>query len=136
MRRCCSLLLGITGLALLPSCRRVRFYSAGAANCNSNPTIAREWPAPDGKWKLVEPRFDCPGWYALNLDVRNDDGTKATAFTARPVAQTRPPVWPDLKAEWKSDRVLWITYPAGQDTTCISTAAGLQVHCIDATVLR
>ena len=119
------------------SCGRVSFYSHVADDCNQRPTSAREWPSPDGKLKAVENHFDCPGWYSLTIDIVGADGkTKTTAFSDRPSHQVRPAVWPDLKAEWKSDRELWITYPADQGTTCVSTAAGLQVHCIDGTVTR
>lgn len=139
MRRCCLLLILISTAALLDSCASCTFYSHNASdseNCNMNPSLAHEWPSLDGKRKLVEERFVCPGWYSLNLDVHNADSTKAIVFTARPAAQTRPPVWPELKVEWKSDRELWITYPAGQDTTCISNAGDVIVHCIDAAVTR
>ena len=128
------LVLVITAMTM--SCAQAGFDSTGG-NCNQNPTRAREWPSPDGKTKAVENRFVCPGWYSLTVDIlAADNQAKTTAFTARPVAQTRPPVWPELKVDWKSDRELRITYPAGQDTTCISDAAGLQVHCIDGTVAR
>jgi hypothetical protein len=139
MRRCCLLLIVTMGATVLGSCGRVFFYSniAGAESCNSKPIVAHEWPSPDGKTKAVENRFDCPGWYSLRIDIIGSDGrTKTTAFSDRPSKQSRPNVWPDLQLGWKSDRELWITYPAGQDTTCISTAAELQVHCIDGTVSR
>jgi hypothetical protein len=119
------------------SCGKVSFYSHGANSCNMNPSVAHEWRSPDGRLRVVENRYDCPGWYSLNIDIIAADGlTKTTTFTDRPSKQSRPNAWPDLKLEWKSDRELWITYPAGQDTTCISAGAGLQVHCIDGTVAR
>jgi hypothetical protein len=137
MHRCVLKLIVVASATVLTSCASCGFHSVHAENCNSNPTVAREWPSPDGKIKAVENRFDCPGWYSLTIDIIDADGrTKTTGFTDRPSEQVRPNVWPDLKVEWKSDRELWITYPAVQDTTCISTAAGLQVHCIDGTVSR
>lgn len=135
MRRCCLLLLVISSAALLTSCTGCYSYSAGdPENCNMNPSLAREWPSPDGKRKAVEEHFDCPGWYALKIEITNQDGTKAAAFDDRPVDQVRPTRWPDLKVEWKSDHELWITYPPRQDTTCTSNAGGVTVHCLDATV--
>lgn len=102
-------------------------------DCNMHPTSAREWPSPDGSRKAVEYRTVCPGWYALTIDIPGPAG-RQTAFTARPVAQRRPPEWPQLNLEWKAANELWITYPGGQDTTCISRAAGLKVHCLDAAI--
>ncbi len=136
MRRCCLLLILITGTILLTSCTGCYSYSAGdPENCNMNPSVAHQWPSSDGKMKAVENRFDCPGWYSLEIDIIGSDGrTKTTAFTDRPVDQVRPNRWPDLKIEWKSDHELWITYPQRQDTTCTSEAAGVQVHCLDQAV--
>ena len=133
----CSLLAVAISAALLASCTGCRYFVGAAENCNSHPTIAHEWLSPDGKLKAVENRTTCPGWYALTNDIVSSDGTtKTPAFMDRPVSQVRPEAWPNFKVDWKSDRELWITYPAGQDTTCISTAAGLQVHCVDGTVSR
>ena len=137
MRRCCSLLIMTLCAAMLTSCNRHPEALVTAENCNSDPTVAREFPSPSGKLKAVERHFDCPGWYASIIEISSVEGTiKAIALNDRPVAQKRPAVWPDLKVEWKSDDELWVTYPAGQDTTCTSTAAGLRVHCIDGTVAR
>ena len=135
MRRSCLLLILITVVMLLPSCNGF-IGEASITTCNSNPTLAREWPSPDGKRKAVEQHFDCPGWYALKIEITNPDKTKAIAFDDRPVDQVRPARWPDLKVEWKSDHELWITYPSRQDTTCTSDAGGLTVHCLDAAVQR
>ena len=134
MRRCCLLLIVILNTTVLTSCRQVYFAAGG--DCNMNPSLAREWPSPDGKRKAVEQHFDCPGWYALKIEITSPNGTKAAAFDDRPVDQVRPTRWPDLKVEWKSDRELWITYPPRQDTTCISKAGEVEVHCLDAAVSR
>lgn len=139
MRRCCSLFLLIVSATLLVSCGRVSFYShvaGGDENCNMNPIVAREWPSPDGKRKIIESHFDCPGWYALKLEVTNSDGTKALALDDRPVDQVRPTKWPELKVDWKSVDEVWVTYPPRQDTTCISKAGDVNVHCLDAGVPR
>jgi hypothetical protein len=137
MRRCCLLLILITTTTMLPSCSNL-FVGVGTevANCNMNPSLAHEWPSPDGERKAVEQHFDCPGWYALKIEITNPDKTKAVAFDDRPVDQVRPARWPDLKVEWKSKTELWITYPPRQDTSCISNAGGVQVHCLDAAVMR
>jgi hypothetical protein len=130
-----SLLIATMCTALLTSCSTHTFVVA--QNCNSSPALAREFPSPSGKLNAVERHFDCPGWYTSIIDISSAEGTiKAVAFNDRPVAQKRPPQWPELKIEWKSDQELWVTYPGGQDTTCTSTAAGVNVHCIDGTVLR
>ena len=138
MIRCCLLLILISSTTALTSCTACHYYSAveGAENCNMNPSLAREWPSPDGTRKAVEQHFDCPGWYALKVEITNPDQTKAVIFDDRPVDQVRPARWPELKVEWKSDRELWITYPPRQDTTCTSNAAGVAVHCIDGAVAR
>jgi hypothetical protein len=137
MRRCSSLFIVALGAMSLTSClASCHLSSAEADNCNSNPTIAREWPSPDGKRKVVESRFDCPGWYALKLEINNADGTKALMLDDRPVDQVRPAKWPDFKVDWKSPEEVWVTYPPRQDTTCISSAGGVQVHCLDAAVAR
>lgn len=96
-----------------------------------NPKIARQWASPNGRVKAMEARFVCPGWYAGEVRIAGADGTNSTAFTFRPVDQVRPEVWPELNVEWKSARELWITYPGRQDTTCISSAGGITVHCLD-----
>ncbi len=137
MRRCCLLFIIIFSAAELTSCTGGYSYSAGdPEDCNMNPTVAHEWPSPDGKRKAVEQHFDCPGWYALKIEITNPDGTKAGAFDDRPVDQVRPARWPDLKVEWKSDHELWITYPPRQDTTCGTNAGAIQVHCLDGAVTR
>ncbi len=136
MRRCCLLLIAVFSAAVLTSCTGCMFFVPGASDCNSNPSLAREWPSPDGKRKAVEQHFDCPGWYALKIEITNPDGTKAAAFDDRPSDQVRPTRWPELKVEWKSNQELWITYPPRQDTTCISKAGEVQVHCLDAAVAR
>ena len=102
----------------------------------ANPTLAREWPSPDGKRKALEQHFDCPGWYALKIEITNSDKTKAVVFDDRPIDQVRPSRWPDLKVEWKSNQELWITDPPRQDTTGISSAVGVNVHCVDGAVMR
>src|SRR4051812_39398869 len=112
MRRWFSLLVATECVTLLTLCTGCH-WSVARPGCNSSPRIAHEWPSPDGKTKAVENRFDCPGWYAMTIDIVGaDNQTKTTAFNDRPVAQARPAVWPDLKVEWKSDRELWVTYPA------------------------
>lgn len=131
MRRCCSVFIVFLPVILLPSCR---LMIGNAENCNSNPTVAHEWSSPDGKRKLVESRFDCPGWYALKLEITSPDGTKALALDDRPVDQVRPAQWPDLKVDWKSPTEVWVTYPARQDTTCISKAGDVTVHCLDGSI--
>ncbi len=139
MRRCCLLFIVILSTTVLTSCGRVSFYShvADPENCNMNPTLAREWPSPDGSRKAVEQHFDCPGWYSLEIDLIGSDGrTKTTAFTDRPVDQVRPNRWPDLRVEWKSEHELWITYPPRQDTVCASNAGGVTVHCLDRAVRK
>lgn len=133
MRRCWLLWIVVFTATVPTSCKRVYFVAGG--DCNMNPALAHQWPSPNGKFNAVEQHFDCPGWYALKIEITNPDGTKAALFDDRPAAQTRPPVWPDLKVEWKSDHELWVTYPPRQDTTCTSTAE-VTVHCVDGTVLR
>lgn len=133
MRRCCSLFILIVCVMLLTSCK---LMVGNAETCNSNPTIAHEWPSPDGKRKVIESRFDCPGWYAANLDITSPDGSKSRAMDDRPVDQVRPAKWPELKVDWKSANEVWITYPARQDTTCMSKAGEVTVHCLDAAVTR
>jgi len=123
---------------LLASCGRITFYShlVGDANCNSNPTIAREWLSPDGKHKVVDSRFDCPGWYAGKLEITNPtNGTKALVLDYRPSEQVRPAKWPEMKVEWKSTNEVWVTYPARQDTTCINKAGDVAVHCLDGSIM-
>lgn len=130
MKRC-SLVAVLALLAVVLSCGK----SGLDMNCNMHPTSARQWASPDGSRTATEYRTVCPGWYALTIDIPDRDG-KHTAFTDRPNAQVRPPLWPDLKVEWKSSREMWITYGAGQDTTCISSAAGVEVHCLDAVLSK
>lgn len=139
MRRCCLLLMAIIGVNASTSCRSEfvgGYRDIDIVDCNMNPTLAREWPSPDGKRKALEQHFDCPGWYALKIEITNSDKTKAVVFDDRPIDQVRPSRWPDLKVEWKSNQELWITYPPRQDTTCISSAGGVNVHCVDAAVMR
>lgn len=138
MRRCFLLLIAVIIASLLTSCNGFvgEWSVRDPESCNMNSTVAHKWPSPDGKLKAFESRFDCPGWYALKIEITKPDGTKAVALDDRPVDQLRPNRWPDLKVEWRSDRELWITYPARQDTICISEAAGVTVHCVDGTVLR
>ncbi len=97
----------------------------------------RDYPAPDGKLKAVEYHSTCEGWYTATIEIAGrDNSNRATAMHARPVSQARPPVWPTLKVEWKSDKELWITYPPGVDTTCISSPPGVSVHCLDAVIAK
>ena len=128
--------VAICAVALTSCCSGVGIDVGGAENCNSNPAVAYEWISPDGRNKAVEARFVCPGWYAGEVRIVDAKATKSTAFTFRPVDQVRPEVWPELKVEWKSVRELWITYPGRQDTTCISSAGGVEVHCLDSAVRR
>ena len=121
-----ALIAVLASMVVLLSCNE----SGVDLDCNLHPTAARQWTSPDGHLTATEFRTVCPGWYALEISIPDREG-KHTAFTDRPAAQTRPPLWPDLKVEWKSNQEMWISYGAGQDTTCIGKAGGVEVHCLD-----
>ena len=98
----------------------------------------REITAPGGKVKAIEYHSTCEGpVYVATIEVADASGSgRATAMHARMVSRATPPVWPELKVEWKSDKELWITYPSGVDTTCVSSPPGVAVHCLDASIAR
>jgi hypothetical protein len=131
MKRCSALMAVLACVVLQASCGESGFDM----ECNMHPTAARQWASPDGQRTAIEYRSVCPGWYALEIALADREG-KHTAFDDRPAAQVRPPLWPDLKVEWKSNQEMWITYGAGQDTTCMSKAAGVEVHCLDAALSK
>ncbi len=98
----------------------------------------RDVAAPGGKLKAVEYHSVCEGpQYVATVEITRVPGNdRATAMHASLVARTAPPAWPDLKVDWKSDKELWITYPSGVDTTCVSSPPGVTVHCRDASITR
>lgn len=102
--------------------------------------FVRDIPAPGGKVKAVEYHSVCesPTTYVATIEIA--DGAvgngRATVMHAQLVARTSPPVWPELKVDWKSDKELWITYPAGVNVTCVSSPPGVAVHCLDASIMR
>ena len=98
----------------------------------------REIGAPGAKFKAVEYHSVCEGnTYVATIEVAGVSGNdRATAMHAQLVARTAPPAWPELKVEWKSEKELWIRYPAGVDVTCVSNPPGVTVHCLDASILR
>jgi len=98
----------------------------------------REIPAPGGRVKAVEYHRVCEGKvYVASINVAGGAaGDRSTAMHAQLMSPATPPVWPDLKVEWKSDKELWITYPPGVDITCVSSPPGVAVHCLDASIVR
>jgi len=107
------------------------------ANCKDEKT--REIPSPDGKLKAVEYHSTCdegPKPHHTTIEIAGPDGNNpATAMFATPQAQ-QPPAWPELKIDWKSEKELWITYPADVDVTCVSSPPGVAVHCLDGSIAR
>ena len=94
----------------------------------------REYPAPDGMLKAVEIHSVCEdGQYVVSVELSGRDADRATAMHAN-LRAAQPPVWPELKYDWKSNSELWVTYPAGVDVTCIANPPGATVHCIDGTI--
>jgi hypothetical protein len=129
MHRCTRLLL-MAPLVVTISC-------LGNMDGKCEEKSVREVPSPSGILKAVEYHTTCEGWYTGTIEIaKPDNSNRATAMHARPVSQARPPVWPELKVEWKSDKELWITYPPGVDTTCVSSPPGVAVHCLDASIVR
>ena len=98
----------------------------------------RDIPAPSGLVKAVEYHSVCEGnVYVASVNIAGGAaGDRATAMHAQLVSRATPPVWPNLKVEWKSDKELWITYPRGVDVTCVSSPPGVAVHCLDASIAR
>ena len=123
--------LAIASLLLLVAC-----LSGMDVKCDEHQV--RDIAAPGGKTKAVELHSVCEGnAYVATIDIAGTDGNRrATAMHAQLVARTAPPAWPELKVEWKSDKELWIRYPAGVDVTCVPNPPGVTVHCLDASIMR
>ena len=100
-------------------------------------TVVHSVDSPDGRLQAIESRQTCGNWYHSTVEVSGEGLNKATAFHGQPVDNPRPPVWPELKVEWKSARELWVTYPKDLYTTCVGSIEGrVAVHCIDGSVAR
>ena len=118
--------------ALLVSCS----WLPGPMDPKCDDKTVREFPSPDGRRKAVEIHSICEGgFYHSTIEIA-DGRDRATAMGAGPHQYPQPPVWPELKVEWKSPTELWIRYPAGVDTQCISSPPGVAVHCVDAAIVR
>jgi hypothetical protein len=126
-------LLLVAPILALTSCA---FMGGMDAKCDEKQI--REIPAPSGTVKAVELHSVCDGnVYVATINVAGGAaGGRSTAMHAQSVNRASPPVWPNLKVEWKSDKELWITYPAGVDVTCVSSPPGVAVHCLDASIAR
>ena len=123
-------------LLLAPLVMTLSCLGGMEVKCDEHPV--RDIAAPGGKIKAVELHSVCEGnTYVATIEVAGAAGKdRATAMHAQLVARTQPPAWPELKVEWKSDKELWIRYPAGVDVTCVSNPPGVTVHCLDASILR
>ena len=132
MKRCWKLLL-IWPAVLLASCT---WLGLGVED-KCEVSVVRTVASPDGKLQAIESRQTCGNWYHSTVEVSGEGLDKATAFHGQPVGNPKPPVWPELKVEWKSARELWVTYPKGLYTTCVGTIEGqVEVHCVDGSVAR
>lgn len=131
MKRILGLLL--IGLSLLVvACN----WMPGPMDPKCDEKSVREFPSPDGRRKAVEVHSTCEGgFYHSTIEIA-DVRDRATAMHASPSKNVQPPVWPELKVEWKSATELWITYPADVDAQCISSPRGTEVHCLDASIVR
>ncbi len=108
-----------------------------APNCKDE--RIRDYPSPDGKRKVIEYHSTCdegPQPHHTMIEVADADGkNRASAMFATPHDQQKV-VWPELKIEWRSPAELWVTYPAATDAQCISSPAGVAVHCLDGSIAR
>jgi hypothetical protein len=133
MRRLVRLFM-VTPLLFASACD----WLPGPMDAKCDEHQVRDIAAPGGKVKAVERHSVCEGnAYVATIEIAGTSGSdRATAMHAQLVARTAPPAWPELKVEWKSDKELWITYPAGVDVTCVSSPPGVAVHCLDASIAR
>jgi hypothetical protein len=132
MRRCWRLLL-IAPTVLLAGCT---WLGVGVED-KCAVTVAHTASSPDGQMQAIESRQTCGNWYYSTVEVSGNGLDKATAFHGQPVNNPKPPVWPELKVEWKSARELWVTYPKDLYSTCVGSIEGkVEVHCIDGSTAR
>ncbi len=123
----CWFLLPIVFCAFATSCD----WMPGPMDPKCDEKTVREFPSPDGRRRAVEIHSTCEGgWYHSTIEIA-DGNDRATAMHASPTTRVDPPLWPELKVEWKSADELWVTYPAGTNVHCVSSPPGATVHCID-----
>ena len=126
--------LWLMPIFLMVSCN----WMPGPMQTKCDERRVREIAGPNGKVKAVEYHSVCEGnVHVATIEIAGAAGSdRATAMHAQLVSRTEPPVWPELKVEWKSDKELWIKYPAGVDVQCISSPPNVAVHCLDASIGR
>lgn len=121
------LLLPIALCAIAVSCDLL----PGPMDPKCDEKTIREFPSPDGRRKALEIHSTCEGgMYHSTIEIA-DAKDRATAMHASATSRVAPPVWPELKVEWKSDTELWVTYASGVNVQCVSSPPGVTVHCLD-----
>ena len=126
----------ISGLVIASSVALSCSLLPGPMDPKCDDKTVREVPSPDGRRKAVEIHSICEGGFYHSTIELADGRDRATAMGATPGKSVQPPIWPELKIEWKSPTELWITYPPGVDVQCISSPPGVAVHCVDASIVR